>query len=190
MARRLLCQAIFFCSDRNQNSNTGDFPCLTNDEVETIGKNIAAIEPLVNSFQETIIVSSSAKSAFGFADIIARKLGYNKSIKQEPNLQAGDCRASGTHEHFLAYFAKMIRHSLISLFPQCIIHVCHYENLGCFTEHLFGSEFTKNKPLECGEIIVINVYYIEEQNRIEVRAQFRGEKSSLITFNCKEKAFQ
>ncbi len=190
MARRLLCQAIFFCSDQNQKNGADVFPNFTDDEIVTIRRNIAAIEPLVNSFQETIIVSSSAKSAFGFADIIARRLGYKKTIKQEPNLQAGNSSSSETRERFLSYFAKMIMCSLISAHPQCIIHTCHYENLRCFIEHLFGCEFIENEPLECGEIIIIYIYHVEQQNEIRIVAQFRSKKLPIRTFNYIEKAFQ
>lgn len=225
MTKRFLCRAIFL--RHGQSDYTGDLPDLTSDGVETIRKSAIAIEPLTIGFKEVAIVSSPTPRAFGSADIIARKLGYKKSICQEPALQAavvkdmaiasalfkehaknGDVRKfymtnpcyedsciieprSEVRKRFFCYFTKMIRYLLINLSaPLCVIHVCHYENLYHLVEYLFELDFAKDEPLECGEIIVISIYYSEEQNTIEVTACFRGRKSPLRIFNCKEKAFQ
>lgn len=68
----------------------------------------------------------------------------------------------------------------------CLIHTTHYEFLYHFVETLFALDYTKDRPLLHGEIIVLTVFATDKRDIFAIQVEFR-DMTKLIYFDCQTK---
>lgn len=69
---------------------------------------------------------------------------------------------------------------------KCVVHTTHYEVLFHFVKNIFNLNYETDKPLQCGEVIVVGVFATDLPGIFGLRAEFRG-KQNLVYFDCQKK---